>query len=116
MWRAALERLDVAEAERLEARQVETADGARDVAEGVRPFVAVLGGIGQLTRADGVQHDHACSRHAAILRRGMMTVLGLVGIVLFCACVIALAAGVTWLVVKLSPSKAAKPAEPTGET
>jgi hypothetical protein len=48
----------------------------------------------------------------------MMTVLGLVGIVLFCACVIALAAGITWLVVKLSPSKAAKPkpAEPTAES
>jgi hypothetical protein len=47
----------------------------------------------------------------------MANVLGLVGILIFCACVIALAAAVTWLVVKLSPSKAAKPpAEPTGET
>ncbi len=48
----------------------------------------------------------------------MMTVLGLVGILVFCGCVIALAAGVTWLVVKLSPSKAAKPKppEPTAET
>jgi flagellar biogenesis protein FliO len=46
----------------------------------------------------------------------MLTVLGLVGIVVFCICVIALAAAVTWLVVKLSPSKAAKPAEPAGET
>jgi hypothetical protein len=47
----------------------------------------------------------------------MANVLGLLGIVLFCASVIALAAGVTWLVVKVSPSKAAKPpAEPTGET
>ena len=46
----------------------------------------------------------------------MTTVLGLVGIIVFCVCVIALAAGVTWLVVKLSPSKAAKPpAEPTPE-
>jgi hypothetical protein len=48
----------------------------------------------------------------------MLTVLGLIGIVLFCAAVIALAAGVTWLVVKLSPSKAAKqpkPAEPSAE-
>jgi hypothetical protein len=45
----------------------------------------------------------------------MMTVLGLIGIVLFCTSVIALAAGVTWLVVKLSPAKSAKPkpAEPT---
>jgi hypothetical protein len=48
----------------------------------------------------------------------MLTVLGLLGILAFCAAVIALAAVVTWLVVKLSPSKSAKPtpAEPTGET
>jgi len=48
----------------------------------------------------------------------MMTVLGLIGILAFCAAVIALAAAVTWLVVKLSPSKKAKPtpAEPTAET
>jgi len=46
----------------------------------------------------------------------MTTVLGLVGIVLFCICVIALAAGVTWLVVKLSPAKKAKPTEPTAES
>jgi hypothetical protein len=40
------------------------------------------------------------------------TVLGLVGLAVFIACVIALAAGVTWLVVKLSPApgKKAKPA------
>jgi hypothetical protein len=48
----------------------------------------------------------------------MMTVLGLIGILAFCAAVIALAAAVTWLVVKLSPSKKAKatPAEPTAES
>ena len=42
-------------------------------------------------------------------------VLGLLGIVLFIACVIALAASVTWLVVKISPkpgNKKPKPAEP----
>ena len=39
----------------------------------------------------------------------MLTVLGLIGIVLFCTAVIALAAGVTWLVVKISPAKPAKP-------
>jgi hypothetical protein len=33
-------------------------------------------------------------------------VLGLLGILLFVVCVIALAAGVTWLVVKLFPAKA----------
>jgi len=32
-------------------------------------------------------------------------VLGLVGLIVFGACVIALAAGMTWLVVKISPSK-----------
>jgi len=42
----------------------------------------------------------------------MMTVLGLLGIALFCTAVISLAAGVTWLVVKLSPAKKPKPAEP----
>jgi hypothetical protein len=48
----------------------------------------------------------------------MMTVLGLIGILAFCTAVIALAAAVTWLVVKLSPSKKAKPApaEPTAES
>jgi hypothetical protein len=48
----------------------------------------------------------------------MMTVLGLIGILAFCVAVIALAAGVTWLVVKLSPSKKAKPrpTEPTAES
>jgi hypothetical protein len=47
----------------------------------------------------------------------MLTVLGLLGILAFCAAVIALAAAVTWLVVKISPSKSAKPkpAEPTGD-
>jgi hypothetical protein len=47
----------------------------------------------------------------------MLTVLGLLGILVFCVAVIALAAAVTWLVVKFSPSKSAKPkpAEPTGE-
>jgi hypothetical protein len=47
----------------------------------------------------------------------MSTALGLVGLTVFIACVIALAAGITWLVVKLSPapgSKKPKP-EPTPE-
>jgi hypothetical protein len=41
----------------------------------------------------------------------MLNVLGVLGIVLFCVCVIALAAGVTWIVVKVSPTKTKKPAE-----
>ena len=35
----------------------------------------------------------------------MMDVLGLLGMFFFCACVIALAAGITWLVVRFSPAK-----------
>jgi hypothetical protein len=35
----------------------------------------------------------------------MMDVLGLLGMLLFCAAVIALAAGITWLVVRFSPAK-----------
>ena len=113
--RAPFERLDIAEPERLEARQIQPSHRSRDVAEGVGSLVAVVRRVGQLARADGVQHDYARSGHAAILRREMLTVLGLIGIVLFCTSVIALAAGVTWLVVKLSPAKSAKPkpAEPT---
>ena len=42
LQRTALERLHVAEPERLEARQVEPADGSRHVAERVRPLVAVF--------------------------------------------------------------------------
>ena len=38
----------------------------------------------------------------------MADVLGLLGIAIFIACVISLAAGVTWLVVKVSPSPAKK--------
>lgn len=39
----------------------------------------------------------------------MATALGLVGVAVFIACVVALAAGVTWLVVKLSPAPDSKP-------
>lgn len=48
----------------------------------------------------------------------MADVLGVLGIILFIACVISLAAGVTWLVVRLSPTpgRKKKPAEPTLET
>ncbi len=34
-----------------------------------------------------------------------MDVLGVLAMLVFCACVISLAAGVTWLVVRYSPSK-----------
>ena len=42
----------------------------------------------------------------------MLTVLGVLAILVFCVCVIALAAGATWLVVKLTPTRAAKPSTP----
>jgi hypothetical protein len=38
----------------------------------------------------------------------LLNILGLLGMVVFIACVIALAAGITWFVVRLSPSKSAK--------
>ena len=40
----------------------------------------------------------------------MDTALGLLGIIVFAACVIGLAAAVTWLVVKISPAE--KPEKP----
>ena len=42
----------------------------------------------------------------------MMDVLGLLGMLVYIACVIALAAGVTWVVVKYSPMK--RPDETAG--
>jgi hypothetical protein len=41
----------------------------------------------------------------------VLTVLGLLAMLLFIACVITLAAGVTWMVVKYSPAK--RPGQPT---
>ena len=41
----------------------------------------------------------------------MDTVLGLLGLVAYMAVIVALACGVTWVVVKLSPSQSAKQAE-----
>ena len=42
----------------------------------------------------------------------MDTALGLIGLVLFAAAVIALAAAVTWVVVKVSPAEKPDKAEP----
>jgi len=42
----------------------------------------------------------------------MATVLGLFGLFIFITCVIALAAGVTWLVVKISPATVGKKSAP----
>jgi hypothetical protein len=40
------------------------------------------------------------------------TALGLIGLVVFIACVITLAAGVTWLVVRFSPKPGSKQPKP----
>jgi hypothetical protein len=60
--RAALERLDVAEPERLEVRQVQPTDGARDIPERVGALVAVVGRVGELAGADRVEDDYAGAR------------------------------------------------------
>src|SRR5262249_50719948 len=67
LWPAPLERLHIAEAERLEARQVETADCSRGVAKCVRPVVSVLCGVRPLAGTDGIEHDDARPGHRAIL-------------------------------------------------
>ena len=67
LWRTPFERLDVPEPERLQGRQVETADGPGDVGKRVRPLVAELGRIRQRAGSDGVQHNDARARHRAIL-------------------------------------------------
>ncbi len=41
----------------------------------------------------------------------METVLGLIGLAIYIVVIVGLAAGVTWIVVKLSPSKAQKQLE-----
>ncbi|HEY5479295.1 MAG TPA: hypothetical protein VIJ84_06755 [Gaiellaceae bacterium] len=47
----------------------------------------------------------------------MATVLGLIGLIFFIACVIALAAAITWLVVKISPTTVGKkPAAKSGDS
>jgi hypothetical protein len=45
----------------------------------------------------------------------MDTALGLIGIIVFAACVIALAAGVTWVVVKVSPAEKPDKTEPAAD-
>jgi len=40
------------------------------------------------------------------------TVLGVIGLIIFIACVITIAAAVTWLVVKISPTTAGKKPTP----
>jgi hypothetical protein len=42
----------------------------------------------------------------------VQTVLGLIGVAVFIVCVVALAAGVTWAVVRLSPTPGSKKPKP----
>ena len=69
--RAALERLDVPEPERLQARQVQPSDRPGDVPErvGDRVVLAVLGSVGKGAGPDRIQHDDARAGHRAILGR-----------------------------------------------
>ncbi len=102
--RAALELLDVPEPERLEIREIEPAHRARDVSEGVGALVPIVPGVGQRSRADRIEHDHARPRHAAILEpdgHRSWHARDLVWVVV----VIALAMAVTWVTVKLFPER-----------
>jgi hypothetical protein len=45
----------------------------------------------------------------------MDTALGLIGIAVFAACVIGLAAAVTWIVVKISPAEKPDKTEPAAD-
>ena len=75
--RAAFERHDVSEPERLEIGQVEASDRAGHVAESVGAFVPVLRRVRQLTSADGIEHDHARPRHGGYSTAALDDVLGL---------------------------------------
>jgi hypothetical protein len=44
------------------------------------------------------------------------TVLGLIGLVIFIVCVVALAAGITWLVVRFSPNPEKKRTKAAAES
>jgi hypothetical protein len=44
----------------------------------------------------------------------MGSFLGVLGVAVFIPCVVALAAGITWLVVKISPAPAAEKPDATG--
>jgi hypothetical protein len=60
------ERLDAAESERLQVREIEPTDGAGEVAERITAGVTVCGRIGRLADADAVEdEDHRTPDHAA---------------------------------------------------
>jgi hypothetical protein len=43
------------------------------------------------------------------------TILGLLGLVAYIVCIVAFAAAVTWVVVRLTPARRTKPAQPSSE-
>ena len=59
--RAAAQRERRAEPELLQHGEVQAAGGLGDVAEGVGARVAVIGGVGQLAGAAGVEDDDECA-------------------------------------------------------
>ncbi len=104
--RAALERHDVPEPEGLEVRQVEAADGAGRVAEGVRAFVSVLPCVRQLSSADGVENDDARPRHSAGYSTAALNdALGLLLLVVYIAGIVGIAAAITLAVIKVFPTE-----------
>ena len=108
--------IDVAEAERLEVGQVETADGAGDVAERVRALVPVLGCVRQLSGADGVEHDHARPRHGGYSTAALDTVLGLLVLVVYIAAILGSRRAITYAVIKIFPSRAERRRSRTSRT
>ena len=78
--RAAAQRHDVAEPERLHGRHLEAAHGLGDVRERRRSGGAEVGRVGQVARPDGVQHDHACPWHRRTLSPGRVRLRAGVGL------------------------------------
>jgi hypothetical protein len=58
--------------------------------------------------------------HSSGLTRAILssveTVLGLIGVAIFIVCVVALAAGVTWVVVRLSPAPGGNKPKPQNDS
>jgi hypothetical protein len=64
-----------------------------------------LSGVRQLAGADGIEHDDAGPGHRAILGTPVETALGLLAFAVYVVAIIGVAAAVTWLVVRLTPSR-----------
>jgi len=109
--RAAIERHHVSEPERFEIGQVETADGAGRVAQGVRAFVSVLPCVRQLSST-----GRRRARLRTLAARGYSTAalddaLGLLLLVVYIVGILAISAGITYGVIKIFPTER-KPKNP----